>query len=139
MAKGNGGTRTNSDTKSMQLAIINASNPMRDDYHVGIRSISDIKTFSEALEYSLEENGGDSISVYPDVTDGMLRDAQRSGKIVVYSSKPIEDGAFVSPSRMMAQDYAGSNTVFSKEVNVSDVAWINADEGQFAKIKIKRK
>ena len=37
-----------SNLKSSQLEIIQKSNPMRDEYHTGIRSTDDIKTFKEA-------------------------------------------------------------------------------------------
>lgn len=36
---------------------------------------------------------------------------------------------------MQAEDYAGGGRIYSKEVAVNDVAWINVDEGQFARVK----
>lgn len=141
MAKGNGGTRTGiGGIKQAQLDIINKYNPMLDDYHTGIRSIGDIKTWAEAVSVASNDakNGGwEELSSYPDVTNEAIRKAQETGKIIVYSSHPIENGNFVTPSRMQAQDYAGEGRIYSKEVSVSDVAWINVDEGQFAKIRKK--
>ena len=118
--------------KQKQLDIISSINPMRDDYHTGIRKVDDILTLQEAIEASKQENGEGIISTYPDVDESVYNEALQSGKIKVYSSKPIENGAFVGPSMMQAKDYAGGGKVYSKEVNVSDIAWINADEGVFA-------
>lgn len=124
--------------KREQLEIIKRTNPMADDYHTGIRTIDDIKTWGEAVDEAKKnalEGEWEEWSSYPDVSNDMIEKAIRSGKITVYSSHPIEDGTFVSPSRMMAKDYAGSGTVYSKEVNLNDVAWINTDEGQLARVK----
>lgn len=54
-----------------------------------------------------------------------------TGKIIVYSSYPIESGIFVTPSRMEAQNYAGNRKVYSKLVKLSDVAWLDPLQGQF--------
>lgn len=111
--------------KRKQFEIIQATNPMRDEYHTGIRSVEDIKTFQEAID--------DEAPTYPDITKEVLDEALRSGKITVYSSTPIKDGAFVSPSKKCAQDYAGkSGDVYSQELKLEDIAWINGDEGQVA-------
>ena len=47
------------------------------------------------------------------------------------------NGGFVSTSYNMAQDYAGDGRVYVKRVSIEDVAWINGDEGQFAKVPEK--
>jgi len=114
--------------KAAQLEIITTANPMTDDYHIGIRSIEDIKTFEEAV---LEGEGFDS---YPDYTAEDAAEALSSGEITVYSSYPIENGTFVSASRMEAEDYAGGSEIYSKRIPLEDVAWIYASEGQLAKI-----
>ena len=122
--------------KQKQLEMINETNPMLDNYHVGIRGLSDILTMREAIEEArqeAEEGDYETLSAYPDITNGMLENALQSGKITVYSSKPIKDGNFVTPSRMQAEDYAGDGRVYSKTVSIDDVAWINTDEGQFVK------
>lgn len=113
--------------KAKQLEVINKSNPMEDSYHTGIREESDIKTFKEAIEDS-------DAGFTPDYTAEMASKALNDGEITVYSSKPIEDGAFVSPSKMIAKDYAGGGKVYEQKVSVDDVAWIDATEGQIAKI-----
>ena len=122
--------------KQKQLEMINETNPMLDNYHVGIRGLSDILTMREAIEEArqeAEEGDYETLSAYPDITNEMLENALQSGKITVYSSKPIKDGNFVTPSRMQAEDYAGDGMVYSKTVSIDDVAWINTDEGQFVK------
>lgn len=114
--------------KEKQLEIINKSNHMLDDYHLGIRSIEDIKTFDEVIN-------DDESFVYGDFSKEDAEKALKDGKVTVYSSKPIEQGNFVSTSKNMAQDYAGRNgKVYSQEVSLNDVAWINGDEGQYAKV-----
>ena len=63
--------------------------------------------------------------------------ALRDGKITIYSSYPIKQGTFVSTSKIQSEQYAGGkgSKVYSKTIPLSDVAWINGDEGQFAKIR----
>lgn len=111
--------------KQEQLKIINKTNPMLDDYHTGIRSIKDIKTFEEAV------NVPESFA-YPDFDKNMADKAIKDGVITIYSSKPLDKavGQFVSPSKRNALDYSGNGQVFSKTVDINDVAWIHSDEGQ---------
>ena len=113
------------DVKQKQLEIINTLNPMIDTYHTGIRSTDDIKTYKEAY------NDPESFA-YPDFSKADAKKAMDSGKITIYSSKPLDknEAQFVTPSKMGASDYAGGERVYSKEVDVNDVAWINGDEGQ---------
>lgn len=133
----------NNSTESLkqeQLNIIQQTNPMQDDYHTGIRTINDIKTFQEAYDIAKQEatdGGWTEYASYPDITNEMIDNALKSGKITVYSSNTIKNGIFVTPSYEQALEYAGndSSKVKSKVVNVDDVAWINLDEGQYAKIK----
>ncbi|MBR1850087.1 MAG: hypothetical protein IJ789_01810 [Bacteroidales bacterium] len=122
--------------KAAQLREVVGKNPMEDSYHRGIRSIDDIKTMDEAVkEREREMDGDDMLSAYPDVSDEMLRVAQESGRITVYSSKPIENGVFVTPSRMQAEEYAGGGRVYSAEVETRNVAWLDVDEGQMARVE----
>ena len=114
--------------KTAQLDIINKSNPMRDEQHTGIRSVDDIKTFKEAVSDS-------EAPFTPDYTKEDAESALKAGEITVYSSKPIEDGVFVTPSKMEAKNYAGGGKVFSKRVSIEDVAWIDAIEGQYARLR----
>ena len=116
--------------KQMQLEIIERYNPMRDDVHTGIRNIEDIKSFEEVVNEAKSE--GDT--AYPDIGLDMLEEAAKTGRITVYSSYPIKQGVFVSPSQMNVADYAGGGPVYRKEVSVDDVAWITSDEGQYAKV-----
>lgn len=114
--------------KEKQLDIINKSNPMHDEYHTGVRNVDDIKTFEEAVSDS-------DAPFTPDYTKENAESALKAGEITVYSSKPIEDGVFVTPSKMEAKNYAGNGKVFSKRVSVKDVAWIDAIEGQYARLR----
>lgn len=118
-------------TKQQQLDIILASNPADKDlgYHTWIRSIDDILTFQEAVNF----DGGD---VAPDFTEDDAQNALQYGKITVYSSYPIKQGTFVTPSKMIAQEYAGGRNanVYQKLVQLDEVAWIDSEQGQYTGI-----
>ena len=129
------------DRKQAQLDIILKTNPMLDDYHTGIRKVEDIKTLEESVEEArseAEKYGDEEWSAYPDITNDMLQNALETGEITIYSSKPIKNGVFVTPSYMQASDYAGGGNVYEKTVPLTDVAWINTDEGQYAKVDGER-
>ncbi len=120
--------------QNAQFEIIQSTNPMYDEYHTGIRSPKEIKTFAEVVDDPDSFTWGDFSK----------EDAQRAlkqGSIEVYSSYPIENGVFVSTSYRQALDYAGgeASKVYSKTVLLDDVAWINGDEGQFAKVQHPKK
>lgn len=117
--------------KSEQFAILQKANPMKDEYHTGIRTVDDILTAEEAFVTQYDE---DESFAYPDFTQEDGQAALDSGVVTIYSSKPIKAGAFISPSKMMAQDYAGGGKVYSKRVKLSDVAWISSDEGEYAPV-----
>ena len=130
------------DNKQQQLDIINKSNPAPNETNTWIRNKEDIKTFKEAYDTAKEESedgGWKNYASYPDITNEMVDKALETGKITVYSSYPIENGVFVTPSYQQALDYAGNDesNVNSKEVNLDDVAWVNLDEGQYAKVENK--
>lgn len=120
-------------TKAQKLDIIKKNNIANDDYHTWIRNEKDILNFKDARKYTLDDIG--EVSSYPDVTKDLLDDAEKSGKIKVYSSKPFSLGGFVSPSKMQAMDYAGNGKVYEGIFDIDDIAWINADEGQLVRIK----
>ena len=124
--------------KQAQLDVINETNPMTDGYHVGIRNVEDIKTFDEVMEEARRESekgGWSELASYPDISNDMLEDALETRRIVIYSSHPIANGVFVTPSYMQADEYSGmTGEVYSKDVSVDDIAWINTDEGQFASL-----
>ncbi|EHP6398635.1 relaxase [Escherichia coli] len=115
-----------------QLDVIKQSNPMMDDIHTGIRDVDDIKTLDQVINDPSEEFSG-----APDFTKDMAEKAVNDSSLTVYSSKPIENGVFVTPSKMEAQSYAGNGDIYSKEVNPRDIAWIDSIEGQYAKVNEK--
>lgn len=116
------------DNRQAQFDLLQKTNPMRDDYHTGIRSPEDIYT----LKSIVDSYNADNNFTYPDFT---LADAQKAlarGNIDVYGSKPIEAGAFISPSKMMATDYAGGGEVYTKNIPLRDFAFIESgDEGNY--------
>lgn len=128
-SENNSGSFNLQENKKKQLDIIEKNNKMQDDYHTGIRKIEDIKTLAETLEDS-DWQGYEEFN--PDYTKKMADEALKTGKITVYSSYPIEQGVFVSPSKMEAESYSGNGKVYSKEININDVAWIDPTQGQYA-------
>lgn len=126
---------TTDERKAQQLTIIMENNPMWDDYHVGIRSVEDIRTWEEVLKLDDEREGQ---FVWGDFSREDAEIALKNNSVTVYSSHPISNGTFVSTSYTQAWEYAGGNKnskVYSKEVPLEDVAWINGDEGQYARIE----
>ena len=126
--------KTPINEKEEQFKIIQKENPMLDDYHTGIRSVDDIKTWEEVLQLDDDSEGQ---FVWGDYTRADAERDFKKGTITIYSSKPIKNGTFVSSSKIQAEEYAGGigNKVYSKEVPLNEIAWINGDEGQYAKIK----
>lgn len=126
--------RYNELVKSEQFKIISAVNPAPNTYQTWIRSADDIKNFEETLKDSdwegWEQNGFDE-----SYTPQVVQDALNSGKITVYSSHPIKQGVFVTPSPMEAQSYSGDGKIYSKEVNLNAVAWIDPTQGQYANVE----
>jgi hypothetical protein len=119
--------------KQKQLDIIQESNPVGDDYHTWIRTVDDIKSFEEALdEPDYADFKGEDLD--PSYTWDMVEEALQSGLITVYSSKPIENGNFVTPSRMEAESYAGNGKVYKATLPLQDIAWIDPTQGQVAKV-----
>ena len=115
-----------SNIKEKQFEIIKNNNPMEDDYHTGIRSTDDIKTANEVFtKENFEEVSN------PDFTFEDAQKALETGKVTVYSSKPIENGSFVSTSKMEAESYSGNGKVYTKEVPLDNVAWIENTQGQY--------
>ena len=120
--------------KDKQLAIILKTNPVNNDVNTWIRSTNDIVTYREAID-----NYGGIDDITPDYKANDVRRALESGEITVYSSYEIKNGVFVTPSRMEAQSYAGTGKIYSKTVKLTDVAWIDEIQGQFAKVNKKRR
>ena len=119
---------TESVEKARKATVINNANPMKDDIHTGVRTAKDVKTFDEAVREAKSDVDG----ITPDFTSDDVKRTLQDRKVTVYSSKPIEDGAFVTPSKMEAENYAGGGKVYSREVDVDDVAWVDSAEGQYA-------
>ena len=115
--------------QNAQYQIIQETNPMWDEYHTGIRSPKEIKTFAEVAE------DPDSFT-WGDFTREDAQKALRDGTVRVYSSYAIKNGVFVSTSYKQALQYAGNNPdgVHTRVVALDSVAWINGDEGQYAKV-----
>lgn len=117
------------EEKRKQFEIIQKYNPLQDDYHVGIRSPKDIKSFAETIE-------DEDSFIYGDFSKEDAKLALKTGKITVYSSHPINQGTFVSTSKKQAEDYAGGTgkKLYTQEIQLDKIAWINGNEGQFADI-----
>ena len=121
------------DLKEAQFDIIENTNPAEDDIHTWIRSVDDIKTFEEALR---DVGIGDNENATPDFTGADIRRALNSGAVTVYSKHPIENGTWVTPSKMEAQMYAGDGELYSRNVPLESVAWIDPIEGMYAETDV---
>lgn len=121
--------------KQKQLDVIKNNNPANDVYHTWIRNVEDIKTLEETIN---DSDWIDYDEYNPDLSRQDIENAIESGKIIVYSSYPVEQGIFVSPSKMEAESYSGNGKVYSKEVNINDVAWLDPTQGQYAKVNDTR-
>ena len=111
--------------KERQFELIQNNHPKEDwDYQTWINSVDDVKTYQEAVD--------DDRAGAPDFDDADIDRAMKTGRVRVYSSHRIRIGTFVTPSRMEAENYAGSKNVYSKTVPLTDVAWIDSLQGQFA-------
>jgi len=114
--------------KQKQLDIINKTNPAPNDQNTWIRNIEDILSPEEAF---IDD---DNFIGTPDFRIKDAKEALKNGEIIVYSSYPIKNGIFVTPSKMEATLYAGYKTPYSKKVKLTDVAWIDSNEGQYAEV-----
>lgn len=120
--------------KQKQYEIIQSSNPKDEKinkYACWIDSPEDVLTYEEALR----EDGGYDDGVTPDFTAEDIQKALRSGFVVVYSTYPIKNGTFVTPSKMEAESYGIRDRLYSKLVALTDVAWIDGSQGQYAKVE----
>lgn len=114
-----------------QFKIIQETNPAPEGTnYVWIRNPKDIKTFEEVVV-----DDGESFS-WGDFSLEDAKKALKKGTVRVYSSYPIKNGVFVSTSYQQALDYAGGDPskIHSRNVALNSVAWINGDEGQYAKV-----
>ena len=126
-------SKDNKNVKQKQLDIILETNPAPNTYQTWVRSVDDIHTWEEVLQLDDEREGQ---FVWGDFSRKDAEQALKDGTITVYSSYPIENGVFVSTSYIQAQEYAGgeSGKVYSKTIPLTEVAWINGDEGQYANV-----
>ena len=115
---------TIAERKKAQLEIVkkyNPKNPDRNQQATWVESVDDIQTWEEAMndEWSYKDS-----DVTPDFTLADIKKAQKEGYVTVYSSKPIKQGSFVTPSKMIAVNYGNKNP-YTKRVKLTDVAWID--------------
>lgn len=82
--------------KAKQFDIIQKTNPMRDEEHVGIRSVDDIKTWKEAMQ-------DDESFYWGDFEREDAEKALKRGIIKIYSSYPIKT-AFLYLPRTIRQE-----------------------------------
>jgi len=125
---------TTQEMKLMQLAVIQRANPMQDDYHTGIRTVDDIRTFAEAWQ---DEQRYRDCADWGDFTHEQAREALRSGFVTVYSSHDIKQGDFVTTSYTHALQYAGADPqgVKTAIVPLNAVAWIDIDQRVFTGVQ----
>ena len=98
-------------------------------------TLSDIKT----LEEIIHSDDYNFLITTPDFDIDDAKDAVKTGFIVVFSSRPIKKGTFVTPSPMIARSYSGDGRIYSKKTNIYNIAWIDLSEGMFAPIAMKNR
>ena len=126
---GSTGKSTGFLSKAEQLEVILRENPANDDMHTWIRSEDDIYTYAEAVRRTF----GDEIDDFtPDFTADDIRRALETGEMTVYSSKPIVNGDWVTPSAMEGASYSGDGYMYTATINIKDVAWVDEGQGQLA-------
>lgn len=118
-----------------QLQIINETNPAPDSYHTWIRTADDIHNFEDTLKPPYFDPDFIGNDFDPSYSWDMAQNAIRNGEIDIYSSYPIKEGVFVTPSPMEAQSYSGTGKIYNKRVPLADVAWIEATQGQYAPVR----
>lgn len=126
-------TLTLNDVRQKQWEIIQKTNPKEEGTNsTWIDNPEDVKTFYEVnhkdSDYPFNENYSDDWTV----KDKM--NVEATGKITVYSSYPIEDGNWVTPSKEEGLSYAGSGKLYSATIDPRDIAWVDAGQGQVAHI-----
>lgn len=126
-------TLTLNDVRQKQWEIIQKTNPKEEGTNsTWVDKPEDAKTFYEVnhkdSDYPFNENYSDDWTV----KDKM--NVEATGKITVYSSYPIEDGNWVTPSKEEGLSYAGSGKLYSATMDPRDIAWVNAGQGQVAHI-----
>lgn len=116
--------------KEWQFDVIQRTNPAPDANYTWIRSVSDVLSFAEALQ-DPDWIGWENGNFDPDYSGSDARRALETGRITIYSSYPIRQGVFVTPSKMEALSYSGNGWVDQKTVFLTDVAWIDPTQGQY--------
>ena len=119
-------------SKQEQFDIIQTANPAPSNgiNYTWIRSVDDIQTFQEAVANDID--GYVTEGFTEDYTAEDIQNALKTGNIVVYSSYPIKNGVFVTPSKMEAVYGYGGGKGYAACVRLSDIAWIDVDQGQVA-------
>lgn len=126
-------TLTLNDVRQKQWEIIQKTNPKWEGTNsTWIDTPEDVKTFHEVnhkdSDYPFNEDYSDDWTVKDKIN------VEATGKITVYSSYPIEDGNWVTPSKEEGLSYAGSGKLYSATMDPRDIAWVDAGQGQVAHI-----
>lgn len=119
----------------LQAKLINEVNPANDSYHTWIRTADDIYNFEDTLKAPVFDEDFIGNDFDPSYSWDMAQDALKNGEIEVFSSYPIKEGTFVTPSSMEASYYSGNGKIYNKIVPLEDVGWIDATQGQYAPIR----
>ena len=114
-------------SKSDMVKIIEENNPVYNDYATWVRTEDDIQNVTEIFGDQFE-------GMYPDFTKEMAEEALKTGKVMVYSSKPFSLGSFVTPSKMYAESYSGDGKIYKGLMSLENIAWIDEGEGQICRL-----
>ena len=126
------------DVRKKQCDIIQKTNPKWEGTHsTWIEKPEDVRTFYEAAHKDSDYPFDDDYTEDWAVSDKIK--AEASGQITVYSSKPIIDGNWVTPSKEEALSYSGDGKIYSAMMDVRDIAWVDIGQGQVAHISDEMK
>lgn len=129
-------TLTLNDVRQKQYEIIQKTNPRWENSNsFWLTKPSDAKTYYEVAHEDSDWDFNDDYTDDYTVKDKMnIEKAVLNGEMItVYSSKPIVDGNFVTPSKEYAQSYADDGrTVYEAQIDPRDIAWLDVGEGQVA-------
>lgn len=123
---------TEKSHKQKQLEIIEKFNPRENTLsssHTWIDSIDDIHTYDEVA------NPNEDVTT--DFKANDVKKALDSGEIRIFSSHPIEPGAWVTPSEMEAYNYvdkSSNNRTFTKKTKLNNIAWVDETQGMYAPV-----
>ncbi len=91
--------------------------------------------FSESNSIlSFDEAIADAKDFPSDFSRDKALQAEEEGNLTVYSTEPIENGAYIYTSKEDAKAYSENGKIYEKVVSTLDVAWDSIEGGMYAEV-----